>query len=183
MTTAVQPLAGAFTADPDHSSFQAALRHMGVGTFRTGFHDVQARLEPTAHAHRLVGSAKVASIDIQSPPEFRAHVVEGADFFDAGNHPEITFTSRELRLDESGAAELRGTLTIKGIEKEVSARGAFRPPVEDIYGKLRAALDLTATIDRRDWGMDFQAQLPGGGDVLSWAVELSVHLELVADGS
>jgi polyisoprenoid-binding protein YceI len=183
MSTATHTLAGAYTADPDHSSFQATLRHMGVGTFRTGFHDVEARLEPTVSGHRLIGSATVASIDIKRPPEFRTHVVEGADLFDAGNHPEITFESGELLLGESGAVELAGTLSIKGIEKAVSAAGVYRQPVRDIYGKLRGALDLTATIDRRDWGMDFQAELPGGGEVLSWAVELSVHLELVADGS
>jgi polyisoprenoid-binding protein YceI len=183
MTTAFPLLAGAYTADPHHSSFQASLRHMGVGTFRTGFDDVAARLEPTAGGHRLVGRAKVASIDIKSPPEFRAHVVQGADFFDADNHPEITFDSHELLLDEAGGAELRGVLTIKGIENDVSATGVYRPPVEDVYGNQRAAIDLAATIDRRDWGMDFQAQLPDGGDVLSWDVELSIHLELVADAS
>jgi polyisoprenoid-binding protein YceI len=179
MTTAVQPFSGTFAADREHSSFQAALRHMGVGSFRTGFDDVHARLEPVAGGHRLTGRAAVQSISIRRPAEFRAHVVEGAEFFDARNHPEITFSSHVLRFGDDGTVELEGALTMRGIERPIVARGTYRTPIEDIYGRRRAAIDLAASIDRRDWGMDFQAQLPAGGDVLSWEVEISVHLELV----
>ena len=180
-TTAVSPFTQTFTADPDHSSFQAELRHMGVGTFRTGFEDVAARLEHDAEGLRLTGRARVDSITIKRPAEFRAHVVDGEDFFDAARHPEITFASTRLDLAEDGTAALEGTLTMRGVERSVTATGTYAAPVEDIYGAHRAALDLTAEIDRRDWGFDFQAQLPRGGDVLSWTAALSIHLELVAD--
>jgi polyisoprenoid-binding protein YceI len=180
-TTAVSPFTQTFTADPDHSSFQAELRHMGVGTFRTGFEDVAARLEHDAEGLRLTGRARVDSITIKRPAEFRAHVVDGEDFFDAARHPEITFASTRLDLAEDGTAALEGTLTMRGVERPVTATGTYAAPVEDLYGAHRAALDLTAEIDRRDWGFDFQAQLPRGGDVLSWTVALSIHLELVAD--
>jgi polyisoprenoid-binding protein YceI len=178
--TAVHLFTGSFTADPDHSSFQAQLRHMGVGSFRTGFDDVEARLE-TGDEPRLTGRARVDSIAITRPQEFRAHVVEGEDFFDAGNHPEITFESRRLGFSDDGTVALDGVLTMRGIARPITATGTYVGPVEDIYGGRRAALDLEAEIDRRDWGMTFQAQLPRGGDVLSWNVQLSVHLELVAD--
>lgn len=181
MTTSVQPLAGSYTGDPDHSSFQAQLRHMGVGSFRTGFEDVEARLEPGPDGPRLTGRARVDSITIKRPAEFRAHVVEGEDFFDAGRHPEITFSSTRIDLTDDGAVTLEGLLGMRGQEHPITATGSYLNPVEDIYGGRRAALDLSAVIDRRDWGMDFQAQLPGGGDVLSWSVTLEIHLELVAD--
>jgi polyisoprenoid-binding protein YceI len=181
MTTAVHPFTGSFTADPDHSSFQAQLRHMGVGSFRTGFDDVEARLETGDGEPRLTGRARVGSITITRPPEFRAHVVEGEDFFDGRNHPEITFASQSLTFADDGTVALDGLLTMRGIERPITATGTYVGPVEDIYGGRRAALDVEAEIDRRDWGMSFQAQLPRGGDVLSWKVRLSVHLELVAD--
>ena len=75
MSTVLQPFAGTFVADREHSSFQATLRHMGVGTFRTGFADVDARLVAGDDAPRLEGRARVESIDITRPAEFRAHVV------------------------------------------------------------------------------------------------------------
>ena len=180
-TTAVSPFTQTFTADPDHSSFQTELRHMGIGTFRTEFEDVAARLEHDAEGLRLTGRARVDSITIKRPAELRAHVVDGEDFFDAARHPEITFASTRLDLAEDGTAALEGTLTMRGVERPVTATGTYAAPVEDLYGAHRAALDLTAEIDRRDWGFDFQAQLPRGGDVLSWTAALSIHLELVAD--
>ncbi len=183
MASAVHPFSGAYSADPAHSSFQVSLRHMGVGSFRTAFDDVDARLESTADGYRLVGRARADSIGIKHPPEFRAHVVEGSEFLDAGNHPYIAFESATLRMHDDGNVELEGTLTIKGMEKSIHATGTYRPPIEDIYGKQRAAIDLVSRIDRRDWQMNYQGQLPNGDDVLSWDVDVSVHLELVADAA
>ncbi len=180
-TTAVHPFTESFTADPDHSSLQAQLRHMGVGSFRTGFDEAEARLETVSGRPRLTGRVRVESIGIRRPAEFRAHIVEGEDFFDARNHPEITFESRRLQFSEDGTVALDGLLTMRGVERPITATGTYLGPVEDNYGDRRAALDLRAEIDRRDWGMTFQAELPGGGDVLSWTIELSAHLELVAD--
>jgi polyisoprenoid-binding protein YceI len=183
MTTIVQPFTGSYTADPDHSSLQAELRHMGVGTFRTGFEDFRARLEVSSDGLTLTGRARVDSITIKRPAEFRAHVVEGAEFFDAANHPEIGFTSDRIDLAEDGTLAVDGTLSIRGHSHPVSATGTYVAPLEDLYGGQRAAIHLTAEINRRDWGMTFQAQLPRGGDVLSWTVKLSIHLELVADAA
>jgi polyisoprenoid-binding protein YceI len=60
----------------------------------------------------------------------------------------------------------------------VTARGTFIPPTEDPFGGQRVGLALAAAIDRKDWGLDWQAPLPNGGDALGWEVEISAHLEL-----
>ena len=181
MTIAAIPFTESFTADPDHSSFQAQLRHMGVGSFRTSFTDVVARLETGPDGARLTGRARVDSITITRPPEFRAHVVEGEDFFDGRNHPYLLFESRRLEFSADGTVRVDGLLTMRGTERPITASGTYLGPVEDIYNGRRAALHLEAEIDRREWGMSFQASLPRGGDVLSWTVRLSIDLELVAD--
>jgi len=116
---------------------------------------------------------------IRTPPKFREHVVYGADFFDAGRHPQITVHADDMQLGADGAATVRGELTIRGVTRPVTATGSYQAPVEDPFGATRAAFELTATVDRREWGMDWQAPLPGGGDVLGYDVELSAHLELV----
>lgn len=176
------PFTGGWTADREHSTFQAGVRHMGVGSFRTTFENVAARLTAAADGTLMLeGRAEVASIAIRTPAEFRAHVVDSDDFFAAGTYPEITFASRDVRLSADGTAEVAGELTIKGVTRPLVARGTYAAPVEDLYGGLRGALDVTATIDRRAFGLSWQAQLPGGGDVVSWEVELTVHLELVRD--
>ena len=179
MTVATEVLTGTWEAEAHHSSIEAGARHMGVGSFRTRFDDVVARLEARDGELRVTGEARVESIAIRSPRQFREHVVYGEDFLDARRFPTIRFESSAVELSVGGKARVAGELTIRGVTRPVVATGAFRPPVEDPYGRVRLGLDLTASIDRRDFGLDWQATLPGGGDVLGWDVELDVRLELV----
>ena len=172
MSTATQPLAGTFAADPVHSSFQFSVKHMKVATFRAGFDEVEATLADGV----LEGRAKVESISVTNPPELREHLVNSPDFF-AGQ--DIVFRSTAIELADDGTAKVEGDLTIKGITKPVTATGTYQAPVQDPYGGVRSALELTATLDRRDWEMNWQAPLPSGEDVLAWDVTLSVNLELV----
>jgi polyisoprenoid-binding protein YceI len=181
MTVSTRPFAGTFVVDPVHSSVEFAVRHMGVSLFRARFEEVTARLVSGDAQVRLEGSAPVESVSIRSPREFRDHVVFGADFFDAGNHPEIKVAADEVTLNEDGTATVLAELTIRGITRPVTATGTYHAPIEGLYGQVRGALELTATIDRRDWGLDWQAPLPSGGDALGNEVQLSAHLELVEE--
>lgn len=164
MAITTDALAGVFEADRTHSSVKFAVRHMTVSTFRAWFADVDARLIADASDLRLEGAARVESISIADPPEFREHVVRGADFFDADNHPEILFHSERVELAENGTAMVDGELTIKGLSRPITATGTYQRPVEDPYGSRRAALELRAVLDRRDWGMSWQQPLPDGTD-------------------
>ncbi|MDP2712197.1 MAG: YceI family protein [Solirubrobacteraceae bacterium] len=181
MSTATTIAAGTYSADPIHSSVQAGVRHMGVGAFRTTFTDVTARLTSDDDGLRLDGRVPVRSISIHNPPDFREHVVNGADFFDASNHPEIAFTSSSVELGADGGVELDGELVIKAIAKPLHASGTWREPVEDLAGGTRTALELRAVVDRRDWDITWQAPLPNGEDALGWDVTLEIQLELVKD--
>lgn len=179
MSVITQPFAGTFDADAAHSSFQFAVTHMLVGSFRATFGDVAATVVADEGGVRLEGRVRVESLSIHNPPEFREHVLNGADFFDATNHPEVTFRSDDVALADDGTFSGRGELTIKGITRPIAATGTYRPLVEDPYGSMRSAIELSATVDRRDWNMDWQAPLPKGGDALGYEVELSAHIELI----
>lgn len=181
MTVATQPIKGVFVSDPIHSSFQFAITHMQVGSYRAAFSDFEAQVVADETGIRIEGSIRVDSISIANPPEFREHVVNGADFFDAANHPEVTFRSGEVSVGEDGTFSGQGELTIRGITRPIVATGTHQPLVADPFGSQRTAIELTATVDRRDWGMDWQMALPGGGDALGNDVVLTVHLELVAE--
>ncbi|MEJ3655506.1 YceI family protein [Actinomycetes bacterium KLBMP 9759] len=181
MTATAPAFVGTFRADPAHSSVTFAVRHMKVSVFRAFFGDVHARVVADDTGVRLDGGAQVESLSIRGPKEFREHVVNGSDFFDAPNHPELTVRSTDVRIADDGSVTVRAELTIKGITRPVTATGTYQPPVADPYGVERAALKLTAEVDRRKWGMDWQAPMPGGGDVLAYDVRLSAHLELVRE--
>lgn len=181
-TAATQPFSGTYAVDAAHSTLGFAVRHMNVSLFRATFGNLEGRLEHDGGTTKLSGTAAVESISIQDPPEFRQHVVYNADFFDAHNHPAITATADGIRFGDDGTVDVEGELTIRGITKPVSATGTYRAPLEDPFGGRRAALELTATVDRRDWGLDWQTPLPNGDDALDYTVELTASIELVEEG-
>jgi len=165
---------GTFVADPVHSSFGFAVRYQGVSIFRGSLEDVEARLVDG----RLEGSAKVESISIRSPEQFRAHVL-GDEFFDAASHPEVTFASTDFEIGDDGAASVAGDLTIKGISRPVHATGTWTAPAADAFGNVRGHLRLEAVIDRSQYEMHWNVALPSGGQALGNDVTLTIELSLV----
>jgi polyisoprenoid-binding protein YceI len=172
MTTATQ-LPGTYAADPIHSSFGFSVRYQGVSIFRGTLDDVNASLTDG----RLEGAAKVESISIRTPEQFRAHVLSG-EFFDAENHPEVTFTSSDLQLGDDGTATVEGDLTIKGITRPVTGTGTWTAPAADAYGNSRGHLQIEAVIDRTEFDINWNAPLPSGGKALANEVTLTVDLSL-----
>ncbi|HEX4246484.1 MAG TPA: YceI family protein, partial [Pseudonocardia sp.] len=122
MTASTEALVGTFVADPIHSKFQFTVRHMGVGRFSASFDDFNATVVADDQGVRVEGSVKVDSISIKQP-DFRAHVVQGGDFFDGSNYPELSFRSTKVVLNDDGTAQVDGELTIKGITKPFTAAG------------------------------------------------------------
>jgi polyisoprenoid-binding protein YceI len=176
-TIAVQPLAGAYAADPIHSSFAFAVRYMGVSTFRGTLDDVEATLAAGADGVALEGSAQVESISIRTPQQFRDHVLS-ADFFDAASHPQVRFRSTRVELADDGRALVDGELTIRGTTLPVHAEGAWAPETEALGGR-KGGLTLEATVDRTAFGLSWNADLPGGGKALADDVTLTIELALV----
>lgn len=175
--TALRPLAGAYTADPVHSSFGFAVRYMGVSTFRGTLADVTATLTAGDEGVALEGAAQVESISIRTPEQFRQHVLS-EDFFDAANHPRVAFRSTRVELGEDGRAVVDGELTIKGTTLPVHAEGRWTPEGE-LFGTRKAGLTLEATVDRTAYGLDWNADLPTGGKALANDVTLTVELVLL----
>ena len=127
MSTVVRPFTGVFELDPVHSSVQFAVPHI-VSTFRASFADIEGRLAADDSRIKLTAIARVESISIIDPPEFRDHVVRGEDFFQAGAHPEMTFSSTDVELRGDGSATVMGELTIRGIGRTSSPRARTRRP-------------------------------------------------------
>ena len=107
-----------------------------------------------------------------------AHLAS-AEFFDAERHPEIRFESTAIRVGEDGDVVAEGELTVKGHTKAVEAHGELVHIAEDISGGERIGLSLETTVDRREFGLEWNAPLPKGGFALGNDVKLVVALELV----
>ncbi len=172
--------AGTWVVDPVHSSVNFAVKHNGVTTFRSGFERYEARLTGGDEA-RLEGTVDVDSIQIDEEM-LKGHLLS-PEFFDVQRFPQLRFTSSEFTVDEGGNLRVRGELEIHGEKRAVEASGRFAQLGEDAYGKARVGLSIESTVDRRDFGLDWQAELPSGGEVLDYAVTISVDLELVGEES
>jgi polyisoprenoid-binding protein YceI len=170
--------AGTYAVDPVHSSISFAITHNGVATFRSGFDSYEARLSG-GETPRLVGSVDVGSVKIDEE-QLKGHLLS-PDFFDAGRYPQLRFESSELSVGDDGAVTLRGELEIHGERREVEASGKFGRLGADLAGNARVGLSLAATVDRRSFGLDWNAELPSGGEVLDYEVAIAVELELVEE--
>jgi polyisoprenoid-binding protein YceI len=172
--------AGTYVVDPVHSSVGFAVVHNGVSTFRSGFDAYEAKLSGGERA-QLEGTVDVASIQIEEP-QLKGHLLS-PEFFDAERHPRLRFESSALDVAEDGSTTIRGELEIGGEVREVEANGRFAELGEDLAGKARVGLSFEATVDRRSFGLDWQAELPSGDEVLDYEVGIAVELELVEEAA
>jgi polyisoprenoid-binding protein YceI len=167
-----------YEVDPVHSSITFAITHNGVATFRSGFASYEARLR-SGDEPSLEGSVDVASIKIDEE-QLKGHLLS-PDFFDASRYSQLRFRSSALDVAEDGTATLRGELEIRGETRQVEASGKFGQLGADLAGNARVGLSVSAEVDRRDFGLDWNAELPSGGEVLDYAVAINVELELVEE--
>jgi polyisoprenoid-binding protein YceI len=169
--------AGTWTVDPVHSNISFAITHNNVATFRSGFGSYEATLTG-GDQPKLEGSVDVASIDIDEA-QLKGHLMS-PEFFDIERFPKLTFSSTRFDVADDGTVRLAGELTIKGNTREVEATGRFGELPADLGNNPRVALSVATAVDRRDFGLEFNADLPSGGQVLEWEVAINVDLELVA---
>jgi polyisoprenoid-binding protein YceI len=171
--------AGTYAVDPVHSTIHFAVVHNGVSTFRSGFRGYEAKFEGGAEP-KLEGTVEVASVDIDEEM-LKGHLLS-PDFFDAERYAQLKFRSTAFEVAEDGALVLRGELEIHGQTHAVEASGKFAELGTDLAGGARVGLSLAASVDRRSFGLEWQAQLPSGNDVLDYTVDIAVDLELVKEG-
>ncbi|MDQ3067985.1 MAG: YceI family protein [Actinomycetota bacterium] len=169
--TAATPT-GTWTLDPVHSDVGFAVAYSGFGTFRGTFDEFDAKLVDGA----IEGSAKVSSVRIDDP-NFAAHLLS-PDFFDAEQNPELRFTSSSVERN-GDEVTIEGELTLRGETKSVTISGTFAGPSTDPYGNERIAFDVGTTVDRTDYGISWNADLPTGDPALGNDVKITANLAFV----
>lgn len=167
--------AGTWQSDPVHSSVGFAVRH-AVGTFHGSFGEFEATLSDASGEVKLTGRVPVETVQVKEE-NLEAHLLS-PEFFDRDQTPEITFESGKVTLDE-GQLAVEGELTVKGISRNVVARGDVNGPIPGPDGSDRLGVELQTTVDRHDYGLDWNMDLPDGTKILGDQVTLTVHLELV----
>ena len=179
-TTAERTLTGNYTIDPSHSHIGFTARHAMVtkvrGSFKeyegTGYFDAD---DPTNSKLEL--TVKAFSIDTGNAD--RDNHLRGNDFFDMENHPEIRFVSTKVEARGDQAYKVTGELSIKGVTKPVSIDFEFTGTAVDPFGNQRIGFEGRTTINRKDWGVNWNAALEAGGVLVSEKVSLEFEVSAI----
>ena len=161
---------GTWTIDPSWSALEFEVRKLGLVTIKgrvPGFSGTIHGAEGTING--VVDATSITTFDADRD----AHL-QSPDFFDTQRYPELTFASTSVELDGDELV-VSGDLTIKGVSKPVALRGELRGPENDPWGGERIGLALETTIDRTDFGLEWNAPLPGGGFLLPNEVVLRAN--------
>jgi polyisoprenoid-binding protein YceI len=163
------PTSGTWNIDSIHSSVIFTLTHNVVATFRGSLHGVSGTLTDGV----LAGEVAVENLDVGLLEVFKEHLL-GEAWFDAANHPTLSFRSTDIHNHDDGGVHAAGELTIKGVTKPVHISGTVTGPASvdlaDGSTGERLGLNLTTTVDRREFGMEAYA----GAD---WDVTIEVTLQ------
>jgi polyisoprenoid-binding protein YceI len=162
---------GTWAIDPSWSSLEFEVRKLGLVTIKgrvPGF---------TGTAHGGETPSIEGVVDATSITTFEANRdahIQSPDFFDTERYPEFRFASTSVETD-GGEVIVKGDLTIKGITRPVELRGELSGPANDPWGNERIGLELSGTVDRTDFGLEWNAPLPGGGFLLPSDVTLKAY--------
>jgi polyisoprenoid-binding protein YceI len=168
-----------YELDPTHSYIGFSVRHMMVTQQRGQFHAVTG----TLHLNRadLAQSAVEASIDVES---IDTHVAQrdehlrSADFFDAANHPKISFVSRSIQPRADGRLSIAGELTIRGTTRAVVLDAdPISEESKDPFGMIKVGSSATTQISRKEFGLVWNTLLESGGVAVGDEVKITLELQ------
>ncbi|MCT1602019.1 YceI family protein [Kocuria sp. p3-SID1433] len=180
--SAQSELTGTWSIDPTHSRVGFSSRHAMVTKVRGAFNDVSgtAQLDAEDMSRSKVSVVlSVDSVDTRSPQR-DAHL-RSADFFDAQQHPTIEFDSTAVDEVDENQFIVTGELTIRGVTRTISVPLELLGVDTDPFGQLRAGLEGSRRIDRKDWGVSWNTPLDSGGVLVSDKITLEFELSLVKD--
>ncbi len=172
-------LAGDYTLDHTHTRIGFVARHAMVTKVRGAFNE----FEGTAHIDSDLSKSsaqltiKAASIDTRNAD--RDGHLRSNDFFDMENYPEITFASTGVRQTDDTTVQVTGDLTIKGVTKPVTVDFEYQGSATDPFGNERVGFEGAVTINRKDWGVNWNAALETGGVLVSEKVTLEFEVSAV----
>lgn len=173
--TPAATVSGTWTVDPAHSHVEFAAKHLGFATVK-GRAQVFSGTFAAGETAALEGTVDLASVTTHEPD--RDVHLRSPDFFDVARFPEARLVSTAVALDGDAVA-VEGELTLKGTTRPVSLRGSLTGAGADPWGNERLGLELEGTIDRREFGVDWNQPLPGGGLLVSNEVRLGVALSVI----
>jgi polyisoprenoid-binding protein YceI len=170
-------IAGTWDLDPVHSTIGFVARHLMVSKVRGQFTSFEAQVVTAANPLDSTATATIDLSSVSTGNEMRDNDLRSTNFFDVATHPKMTFASTSLRAD-GDALLLDGDLTIRGVTKPVTLAVEVNGFGPDPYGGTRAGFSAIGEINRTDFGVSFNAPVPGGV-MVSERITIEIEAEAV----
>ncbi|MDS1269421.1 YceI family protein [Lipingzhangella sp. LS1_29] len=171
---------GTWTIDTAHSEVAFSVRHMMVSRVKGRFEKFTATLTVPEDRSQSTLTATIDAGSINTDQEQRDEHIRSADFFDVANHPEFHFEATEIRPRGEDFSVL-GNLTIKGNTRPVELAAEFNGVTQDPWGNDRAGFHATTEISRKDFGVDIEMPMDGGGVVVGDRIRIEIDVEFTRD--
>ncbi len=180
-TSAVDDIAGDYTLDITHTRIGFSARHAMVTTVRGQFNE----FEGAAHIDTANPSASSAKVNIRAASITTGQAdrdghLRSADFFDVETFPELSFVTTDVTRADATTWTVTGDLTIKGVTNPVSIDFESTGSAKDPFGNLRVGFEGSTSINRKDWGLTWNAALETGGVLVSEKIKLEFDVSAIA---
>jgi polyisoprenoid-binding protein YceI len=171
-------IAGTWDIDASHSTVGFSVRHMMVSKVRGYFREFSGEITTAEDPTQSTVTATVNMDSIDTRQEQRDAHIKSADFFDVGNHTVMTFRSTSVKTDGADWT-VEGELTLKGITKPVTLALEVNGFGPDAYGGIRAGFSAKTEISRKEFGVDIDMPMDGGGVVVGDKISVELEIEAV----
>ncbi len=166
--------------DPSHSEIQFKVKHLMISNVTGSFGEFDATLESPDEGFENASVSFLAKIDsISTGNEQRDGHLKSGDFFEAENYPELLFKSSSFESKGNDEYLVKGQLTLRGITKEIELKAEYGGIMTDFYGQEKVGFDVTGKINRKDFGLAWDAVTEAGGVVVSDEVRLVINAQFV----
>ncbi len=173
----------AWQVDYAHSQIEATVRHMMISNVRGRFEKftINADIDEENVARSQV-DVQIDAASINTKMEQRDAHLKSPDFLNAADYPFITFKSKRIVVQDDDHGKMIGDLTIRDVTHEVTLDVEYAGQARSPYGTINAGFSATAKINRKDWGLNWNAALETGGWLVGDEVKVSIEVEFTKVG-
>ena len=181
MSTATKTL---WKIDPTHSEIQFKVKHLVISTVTGHFKSFDAWVETGGDSLEGADIHFEADVDsINTNNEDRDNHLKSEDFFYAEEHPKLVFNSTSFKKTGDDSYKLTGDLTIRGTTKQIELDVEHGGTVEDPYGQTKAGFEINGTINRKEFGLEWNGITEAGNVVVGDKVKLQLNVQFVEQTS
>jgi polyisoprenoid-binding protein YceI len=171
--------AGTYTIERDHSELGFNVRHAGIAKVRGKFTEYDGTIVIAEDITQSSAEVTMKTASIFTGSEARDNHLRSADFFDAENKPTVTFRSAEVRVNDDDEFVLAGELTLNGVTRPVVLDVEYNGAATDPFGYQRVGFEAKTRVNRKDFGLTWNAALETGGVLVSDQVTIQLEVSAV----